>query len=98
MTGKKYGKLTVVEMIHNGKGKKYSCRCICECGNEIVAASMDIRNGHTKSCGCLKKFKGSRIENIKNEKFGKLTVIKFLGIENKKTKWLCRCDCGKIFS
>lgn len=29
--------------------------------------------------------------NIVGQKFGKLTVLKYVG----KSKWLCKCDCGK---
>ena len=28
--------------------------CRCECGNTIIANSQNLKNGHTKSCGCLK--------------------------------------------
>lgn len=31
-----------------------------------------------------------------NDKFGKLTIIKDLGIINKRSKYLCKCDCGNI--
>lgn len=35
-------------------------------------------------------------KNIINEKFGKLTVIKFSHtINGKRGMWLCKCDCGK---
>jgi hypothetical protein len=29
------------------------------------------------------------------EKFGRLSVIEFVGIKNKSTLWKCLCDCGK---
>lgn len=36
-----------------------------------------------------------RIKNIINQKFGKLTVIKKIGIDKfKNSLWLCKCDCG----
>ena len=38
---------------------------------------------------------GKRTENLINQKFSKLTVIEFVGIDkNKKAKWLCECECG----
>ena len=38
---------------------------------------------------------GKRTENLLNQKFGKLTIIEFVGIDkNKKAKWLCECECG----
>ena len=39
----------------------------------------------------------SRTEKIKiGDKFSKLTVIGFVGVNKKKKRvWLCRCECGK---
>lgn len=36
----------------------------------------------------------SKIKNIKNEKFGRLTVVKFIKRADRKTYWECICDCG----
>ena len=34
-------------------------------------------------------------QNLKGQRFGKLTIQKFLGIDNKRqARWLCQCDCG----
>lgn len=38
----------------------------CDCGNEIEAIVYNVRNGHTKSCGCL----NSEIVSIRNRKHG----------------------------
>lgn len=37
-----------------------------------------------------------KYEDLTGRKFGGLSVIKFHEIKNKKTYWLCRCDCGNI--
>lgn len=38
---------------------------------------------------------GKRTENLTNKRFGKLTVIKYMGTNKyKKGSWLCACDCG----
>lgn len=34
-------------------------------------------------------------QDLTGNKYGYLTVIKRLPNKNKKTMWLCRCDCGK---
>ena len=36
------------------------------------------------------------IQNLLNKKFNYLTIIDGPIIKNKKTYWICRCDCGKI--
>ena len=33
--------------------------------------------------------------NLKNKKFGKWTVLSYIGAKKKNTYWLCRCECGR---
>lgn len=52
--GKKFGRLTVI--CKNGTNPKIRCStylCKCECGNEKTVPRPSLRNGKTKSCGCL---------------------------------------------
>lgn len=55
LIGKKFGRLTVVDFSHTNKHKQSMWKCKCECGKEIIATGIHLSNGHTKSCGCLKK-------------------------------------------
>jgi len=57
MIGRKFGRLIVIEFV--GTDKKYHkrYRCICECGKIHVTLGYCLRNGHTKSCGCLHREK-----------------------------------------
>jgi len=48
--GKKFGRLTVKEVIP--KGKYYYYNCICDCGEGVTAASFSIIKGKQVSCGC----------------------------------------------
>lgn len=56
LTGKKFGRLTVVERSPNDyiyKGKIYPrWSCICDCGNPVEVVGDELRSGNTKSCGC----------------------------------------------
>lgn len=36
-----------------------------------------------------------KLINLKNKKFGRLTVVERVFDKPKKTRWLCRCECGK---
>ena len=38
-----------------------------------------------------------RIKNIVGQKFGRLTVIKYLYSKKHKPYWLCQCDCGNEY-
>lgn len=94
LTGKIFGKLTVIKRSEN-KGKRVMWVCRCECGNETIVSSGHLKEGATKSCGCLLSEKST---NISGKKFGKLTAIKPNG-KNKKGQilWLCKCDCGSDY-
>lgn len=50
MVGTAYGRLTVTEVFIDDTKK---CKCRCECGKELVSYIGNLKNGHTKSCGCL---------------------------------------------
>ena len=53
MTGKKFGRLTVIKNI-GIIAKRTHWECLCECNNKITISTSRLINGHTKSCGCLR--------------------------------------------
>ena len=56
LTGKKIGRLTVIKRGKNmGTKRKMKPRwvCICDCGKRGLYLGMLLRDGKTKSCGCL---------------------------------------------
>ena len=53
LTGQRFGKLTVLRPAENiGTLTAWVCRC--DCGQETVAATKRLRDGHCRSCGCDK--------------------------------------------
>lgn len=50
ITNHTYGRLTVIKQVDNLKWE-----CVCSCGKSINVHKTNLRSGHTKSCGCLKK-------------------------------------------
>lgn len=53
MTGKRCGRLIVLEFSCKTNGGEYTWRCLCDCGNEAHITGYALRSGHTQSCGCL---------------------------------------------
>jgi len=53
MIGKHFGYLTVIGHAFTKNQANY-WTCKCKCGNEINVRTVDLNNGHTKSCGCYK--------------------------------------------
>lgn len=95
LTGQKFNKLTV---LHRGEQKKANAVtwvCRCDCGTETLATTNELRSGHKKSCGCLKKL--PHADNLKGMRFGRLVVMKRVGtsLNDRHPIWRCKCDCGK---
>lgn len=59
LTGKQFGKLAVIkraeDWIQPSGQHKTRWLCQCDCGEYIIVTTSNLRNGHTKSCGCLQK-------------------------------------------
>lgn len=57
LTNLKYGKLTVVKLHHikECKRKHFYWICKCDCGNYVIVNGLNLKNGHTKSCGCYQQ-------------------------------------------
>jgi len=57
MLGKKYGRLTVLELLppKSDSDRLLRVRCLCDCGNSVVVAASRVRSGVTTSCGCYNK-------------------------------------------
>lgn len=94
LTGKVYGRLTVLERTNN-KNSLVMWKCSCSCGQTTVASSRDLTRGLKKSCGCLKK-ESSRKMDITGKRYGKLVALYPLGRTDEcgSMLWRCRCNCG----
>lgn len=94
LTGKKFGKLTVIEKdkpyYTSGGHKQVKWLCKCECGNVVSVTSANLRNGNTTSCGC------NRCPDLTGKRFGKLTVVSRSKRKGTQHFWTCLCDCGNI--
>jgi hypothetical protein len=60
ITGRRFGRLVVLGISHRQRHPSTNVlrifwRCLCDCGVEKTVATISLRLGHTKSCGCLHK-------------------------------------------
>lgn len=53
--GERFGRLLVVEEVEERLGRHRTFRCACDCGNEKIASSGNLRAGNIVSCGCRRK-------------------------------------------
>lgn len=53
LSGKRFGRLLVLERAgSNSKGNSL-WRCRCDCGNETIVVGYSLAGGRSQSCGCL---------------------------------------------
>jgi len=98
LTGRIFGRLTVIKFDENSKPKHCRWWCLCTCGKLHNASRGSLATGYTKSCGCFRKEKLSSIyrSNLVGKTFGRLNVLKYIGNNGTPgSKWLCQCVCGK---
>lgn len=53
LTGKRFGKLTVLSLANEEGPARWLCEC--ECGNKKIVLGTSLTNGNTTSCGCVQK-------------------------------------------
>ncbi len=53
-TGQIFSNLTVIERAKNNKWGQVRWKCKCICGNTTIAHASHLKNGSTKSCGCIR--------------------------------------------
>lgn len=108
LTGQRFGRLTVIEYDHaEHDGAHWLCKC--DCGTEKVIAGYLLRNGATKSCGCLKSdasraaldkaraaLKARPRKDLTGQRFERLVVLGLADVPDRKgfIFWRVRCDCG----
>jgi len=55
ITGRQYGRLTVLKMHSQNERGEYLWKCKCDCGKTKVLLGTSFKYGKVKSCGCLHK-------------------------------------------
>lgn len=103
LTGKKFGKITVLRRgenylsVKNKQSVIWICTCSCGRNGEFPIFAANLRNGRAiscKNCG-FERLSRSRFKNLIGLKFNKLDVISFIAIEKGQGAiYLVRCDCG----
>lgn len=93
--GQIFGEWTV---LHKDKSRPRYSICRCSCGTIKSVFTSSLKNGTSKSCGCLSR-KHSKEKNEKNaqshigEKHGFLTIEDCF-LKDGSYWYKCKCDCG----
>ena len=100
LVGQTFGKWEVLKQ-DTSQPRNYICRC--ECGNIKSVFGPSLKNGASKSCGCLKNQKTKeRFQEMANshvgEKYGNLTILDyFLDEKQQRYYYHCKCECGNEY-
>lgn len=70
LTGKKFGKLTVIkraeDYVSPNNNRIVMWLCKCDCGNDVIVQGHSLKSNNTQSCGCLAKENMSKIKKKYN--------------------------------
>lgn len=102
ISNQRFGHLTALYRTQKKYRQQFVWHCVCDCGNEIDVKIGALTSNNTKSCGkCGLSRLDTLVAKVKafiGKRFGRLTVLAFDRVENKKTYVKCKCDCGKEFT
>lgn len=65
LTNHRFGKLLVLSKNKLNNKREMYWKCLCDCGNETIVRSRNLREGKTQGCGCNSK--QSQILKFKKE-------------------------------
>lgn len=97
LTGLKFGKWEVLKR-DLSRPRYYICKC--ECGTIKSVFGPTLKNGASKSCGCLiretnnKRFEENAVSHF-GEKHGLLTILE-CELKDKSYYYKCQCECGNL--
>ena len=97
--GKIFGDFKVLSRKDTGNKYDYvyNCKCV-NCGFETTKCHNILKNTRNMCEVCNERHnypdnaKGYA-EDLRGQKFGKLTVIDYAGKHNTHSLWLCKCEC-----
>ncbi len=67
LTGKKFGRLTVLRVAKPDKHGNTRWVCQCDCGKETTVRYQHLSTGRQQSCGCIRK--GRSLDTFSEEAF-----------------------------
>lgn len=103
--GERFGKLVVIApSTKRSKDGKPFWLCRCDCGIAKEIAGFNLKSGQTKSCGCERVARagwdgikrGNAFKDLSGNRYGRWTVIGYVGKVRGVALWCCECSCGTI--
>lgn len=102
LTGRKFGKLTVLKRCdakRDGEREwRWVCQCDCEDHNIVEVIQHNLLNGHCNSCGCANRNNPKDMTGMKCDHLTVLEEVKDKSEAPEEMRglgvlWRCQCDC-----
>lgn len=75
LTGRRFGRWTVLEQAEPGKGYTTRWLCECDCGTIRTVDGQLLRNGRSRSCGCIVEERRIQAPNSRMNQTERLRTI-----------------------
>lgn len=75
LSGQRIGRLLVKERRGSDSWRSALWFCKCDCGNECIVSSSNLRKSHTQSCGCLQREATSKANTTHGHRYSRLYGI-----------------------
>ena len=90
LSGKRFGRLIVLEPTDEMRQDNVVWKCLCDCGKICRVITSSLNRGHTKSCGCLHTDTASRVGKINGHnsgrEFGRSSFLSLLRVYKRNAK------------
>lgn len=93
LTGKRFGRLTVVSKTGRRENATVIWQCRCDCGKTVFAKASLLKDGHVKSCGCLRADNAKQVSQGRQRGTGnteKVPGICFVASRSRYNVFSCR--------
>lgn len=67
LAGQRFGRLQVIRQAPKRRAGRVTWQCMCDCGAQASVQTKHLRNGESRSCGCLRR----EVEKVAAVKHGK---------------------------
>lgn len=96
LTGRQFGKLTVIRKLENANSGATRWLCKCSCGADYVVNGSLLMTGRRSRCPGKAHQKKYRYSDITGQRFGRLVAVYPSKRYDKSGSvvWRCHCDCG----
>lgn len=87
LAGQRFTHLLVTEFAGQDKMKQSLFKCVCDCGKEHITRGYLLKNGNTKSCGCLRVSVGKQ-QGLQAKKHGMIGTPTYKTWQSMKNRCL----------